>query len=396
MSQHRNITGNIHGLFSVACLTAVIACAISPARGLDWTTEIVDGASSTGMYSSLAVDSAGLPHVAYYDLTNTSLKYAVYNGTSWSVSTVDNSGYMGRYASLALDAAGNPHIAYCNEGSMSSPTSNPALRYAYHNGTSWVTHTVDTSTAFRIIGRYNSIAVDSTGRPHISYHDTYNMDLKYAHYDGSTWTNTLVDGASDDVGIYTSIALDSSDRPHISYAELASSGGELKYASFNGSSWSSQVLQSNVYADRGTSIALDDSNHPHISWGGQTTKGKGLQYTAYNGASWSTQLVDSGSYVGYYSSIALDPSDNPHISHLEQNYRVKYTAYDGSSWSTEVIEGATNGTTSLALDASGDVHISYQSTYLKYAHGTPEPATIALLLFGIPAFLWRRSRRSIR
>jgi hypothetical protein len=42
-------------------------------------------------------------------------------------------------------------------------------------------------------GKYNSLVLDSSGNPHISYHDESNSDLKYAHYNGSSWEIETVD-----------------------------------------------------------------------------------------------------------------------------------------------------------------------------------------------------------
>ena len=65
------------------------------------------------------------------------------------------------------------------------------------------------------VGSDNSLALDSMGRPHISYREFnylswYNDDLKYAYWDGSTWQIQTVEWIGD-VGHYTSLALDSSD-----------------------------------------------------------------------------------------------------------------------------------------------------------------------------------------
>ena len=88
----------------------------------------------------------------------------------------------------------------------------------------WIIQTVDSEG---VVGHYTSIALDSSGHPHISYQDYGNEDLKYARWDGKSWIIQTVDSEGD-VGESTSIALDSSDYPHISYGD--ETVRDLKYA----------------------------------------------------------------------------------------------------------------------------------------------------------------------
>ena len=86
--------------------------------------------------------------------------------------------------------------------------------------TSWTVQTVDDS--YRV-GKHTSIALDSSGYPHISYSKySDNRALKYARWDGSAWQIETVDGSSidNDAGCNNAIALDSNDRPHIAYGAI--------------------------------------------------------------------------------------------------------------------------------------------------------------------------------
>ena len=159
-----------------------------------WQIETVDGPDVVGIYTSLALDSSGYPHISYIDESNMNLKYAFWNGSSWEIETVDHfSGIvlLGSFTSLALDSSGNPHISYHYHWyyDLKYVPFDSNLRYAFWNGSSWEIETVDGPGD---VGRYSSLALDSSGYPHISYFDNTNYDLKYARQ-----TETGIGGGSD-------------------------------------------------------------------------------------------------------------------------------------------------------------------------------------------------------
>ena len=119
----------------------------------------------------------------------------------WQIETVDSAGDMGLFNSLALDSSGNPHISYFDY-------TKGVLKYALLNASSWEIETVD-STEFGQVGLYNSLALDSSGNPHVSYSYFWFSDLKYAFWNGSSWEIETVDSEGV-VGTHTSLALDSS------------------------------------------------------------------------------------------------------------------------------------------------------------------------------------------
>jgi MYXO-CTERM domain-containing protein len=66
-----------------------------------------------GLWSSLALDSAGNPRVAYYDASNAALKFAAFDGSTWVTHTVyeREGAEAGRYAKLVL-VGGKPVVAF--------------------------------------------------------------------------------------------------------------------------------------------------------------------------------------------------------------------------------------------------------------------------------------------
>jgi hypothetical protein len=140
----------------------------------------VDAAGSVGLYTSLAVDASGRLHVSYYDGTNADLKYATCAAdcaltANWQAATVDAAGNVGFYTSLAVDAGGRLHVSYYDgtNGELKYATCAAACELAAN----WQTVTVD---ADGLAGFFTSLAVDASGRLHVSYYDDFFGNLKYA------------------------------------------------------------------------------------------------------------------------------------------------------------------------------------------------------------------------
>jgi len=150
-----------------------------------WITEVLDSENRVGEYSSLAIDALDTLHVSYYDFgnedpnekSNKDLKYAHFDGNSWAIATIDSgkdgedSEGVGKYSSLALDSENIPHIAYAVYSQ-----SQPAVRYASFDS--------DSST-WQIVsllyspGEYPSLAFDSFDQPHISCYSEVDSELKH-------------------------------------------------------------------------------------------------------------------------------------------------------------------------------------------------------------------------
>jgi len=190
-----------------------------------WTTEVVDNVSAIVVgptTAAIAVDASSSVHIGYTDFPNRDLKYATNASGSWSTETVDSQSDVSTDVAIAVDAASNVHLSYYDEA-------NRDLKYATNASGIWATQTIDSQGE---VGTSTSITVDSAGKTHISYTDDTNHDLKYATNLSGSWNIYTIDSAARVGGTfisprgYTGIAVDSTGKVHISYQ----GNTELRYA----------------------------------------------------------------------------------------------------------------------------------------------------------------------
>lgn len=88
----------------------------SSTNGISWNVQKVDGPESVGEWSSLVVDAANQPHIAYFDASAADLKYANRYEGLWSPITVEWRGNVGRGLDMAVDAADRYHMSFFWDG----------------------------------------------------------------------------------------------------------------------------------------------------------------------------------------------------------------------------------------------------------------------------------------
>ena len=275
---------------------------------------------------------------------------------TWQPVAVDQTGTVGRYSSLAVDGTGQVHVSYFDD-------TNSELKYATCAASCTTAATWQTVTVDQGGGSYNSLAVDGTGGVHVSYRD--GTDLKYAScaancMTAASWATVVVDQGGD-LGAYTSLALDGSGRVHVSYSGCTVAAN-----------WTNVAVDQTGYAGAYSSLAVDGSGRLHVSYF-EETKGD-LRYATCaadctTAANWQTVAADETGDIGYSASLAVDGSGRLHVSYADfTNGDLKYATCAADctspgSWQTTALDHTGNlggeDYTSLAVDASGGVHVSY-------------------------------------
>lgn len=343
------------------------------------TVKSADGAQ-VGGFAALVIDQGGSLHAAYYDYTHAQLLYSFRgkNDKNWSTTTVDGKG-RGTYVSLAVDANGQPHMAY---NSMYED----GLHYATWDGHRWKRQLIDSEH----INYYTSIQLDKDGNPRISYYlyhapdKSYLLRLKFASFNGQYWTIQTLDKRMG-TGKFNSIAVDAEGHPHIAYSHV--SLGDLLYAAWDGSQWNFADVDSrrthNDYVGIGSSIALDSAGNAHIAYFDETQNL--VKYAWLEEGRWKNEVVEHLGSRGELDHVSLqvDHQNRPHLAFYDAGIgALKYAIKDDKGWHSEVVDkdGNVGKNPSLVLDAKDQPYIAYYALdegALRVAHLAT--ATVAAL-----------------
>lgn len=363
----------------------VLVLALTAGGGVAGTfvPDYVAGPSSQSspLYTDIAVDAAGAPHVAYtceYSGGNADLCYAYLDDGDWQrVST--HVGTSINQCAVALDGSGVPHFVVQSGNALGWLP----LLFTYNGGT-WSSEAPEAGVYDECSGGWPDIVIDSGDTPWISYYwkadDTSSEgDLRLAYKSGGTWYVETVDGGAADVGEYTSIALSALERPRISYYDRTN--GNLMYARRSGTGdWTLELVDD--LADVGTwsSIAVGPDGDIHICYRNEVTAA--LRYARRTDGVWTTEAIPDNHSTGDGLSIAVDAAGDPHISYYHIGLgRLRHIWKTGGVWNAEIVDdtGDRGLRSAIALAQDGTPHVSYvqepdqQIWYATYDPGVAVP-----------------------
>jgi hypothetical protein len=258
----------------------------------------------------------------------------------WESETVASTGDVGAGCCLAMDRWGQPHISYVD-------TTEGEVIYAHYTGSAWEFETVASGV---FVQGLTAIDLDAFDRPHIVFSDEDAGELTYAYRSGSSWVTEEITGGTS----YLYVSIHSwGAGPHVSYAKVGLMSN-LYYAYRDNGEWSTESIGSGGEFNR---IFLDNGQEPHIVFYGS---GK-IEHASREDAEWTVDDIAEG----IYCDATVGPDGKIHVSFTSLDnedlfYGVSAT---GETWDTEEVNAAQGkpATTGIALNAAGDVFISYYS-----------------------------------
>ncbi len=334
-----------------------------------WYTVVVadDPNAPVGEYLSMAMPPSGRAVMSYVDgaFGDLRLSRLLSLGGIWDLDTVDESGLADGHTSLAIESSGLPAVAWIRDMSEEGE-----VRFARAED-GWDSSMVAfTMPAPGPCG----LAYGPSGEMLLTYFDPNDSTLYRAYFSGESWWSSTI--ASPDANSPTptghhSAAFLPDGRPIVAYQTRPGLRGTstLHIAIFNGEWWERIPLDSGWETGFFPHLVLQDNGEPAVC---AVQSGVGLIYYWLDGFAWQSEVVDIDAAVAP-TSMAVFPGGGPAIAYQGSAEQLKFAWHDGLSWHTSIVDPGpgTGARVSLAIQpVSGVPMIVYYDSVemqLKYA-----------------------------
>ncbi len=335
-----------------------------------------ESGEDVGIWTSLAIDSAGNPAVAYYDRTNKALKLAHHDGKEWTVSVVEGKAgaEIGRYAKLlaqnggfviayqSIEAGGDNGAALAKVRVATSPSDKPgAVAWAFEDAV--VAKNTPCRAAFcasdsacvaatKLCAKKSDACMPACGSGNAC------VDDNGAAACAPIFDANKIDAYPDAIGDYIAIAPDPKGGIGIAYYDRPA--GDLMIATKASGAWTSVLVDGSDAAGNdtgdmgiGASLAIDASGTYHLTYVDGLTEA--VRYVAVTGGKVGTsEIVDDGlgvggqafedgqHLVGDDSHISVSPSGEVRVTYQDAtagtlHYAVGVVGADKHTWTVKII-----------------------------------------------------------
>lgn len=284
-----------------------------------------DSTGNVGEAISLALDASGNPVISYFDdLPNYDLKILHCGNATCtagnSIVSPDTIGTVGSVTSLAIDAAGNPVVAYFNltGGNLTGG----GLRLLHCGDPNCASgNTIEAPDPTAPYTYFISLRLDSAGYPVVSYSDT--LGLRVLHCGDAMCSSGSVI-AMPDPGLvlgawFSALMLDTIGNPVVSYYDMLNDDLKVLHCGDPNCSSGNTITLPDTAGDVGAflSLELDIVGNPVVSYFNYDNYELRLLHCGDPTCSSGNVIAVPDPDVGLETSLQLDSLGNPVVSYFD-------------------------------------------------------------------------------
>lgn len=275
-----------------------------------WVDTVLDSATATATYATLARDAQGALHAIY--ARGGLLRHATFQPGATTLTQLESAGASLGHCAAAFDAAGLLHVAHRRANSIWH--SSRATTGAWTHEEVWAAP----GTATQEVQK-SSLAIDAAGKLHIAFGFgsdrmvspvAYTSEnLRHATNESGSWVVTVVPPTTGPAGVQPSLVILPNGSLQIAHGAINASGssGALLLTTRSPSGvWSVQTVASGQLGDHAALIA-GNANRLHVVY--RAYASDEFYYQSYAGNAWSTPLLlNTGGQTGRWNDLTRKPS----------------------------------------------------------------------------------------
>ena len=322
-----------------------------------------------GFNQSLAIDTNGIPYVAYVDLArNYKISVIAYINNTWD--TVGNTAISLNQAwnnvKIKINPVTNqPYVLFTDDGL------NDNACLLYFNGSIWDTVGTYPFTTSGAIDDYD-LTFSQNGIPYVSFREGNNNNgITVMKYDNNTWSvvgNTAFAtmSISNNNAAYNDIEISPSGLPYVAFVDNTYNSDRTSVMYFDGNSWQyfGDSLFSSYSSPAFVDMEFDNTGNVYVAFKDNWT----TLVRKWSGTQWDTVGVPFPSTENcYYLDLEINSSNEIWLAYTRDNgyspKPLRVQKFDGSNWGYVGTTNVSPGTayfTNLEFDKYNLPYVAFQ------------------------------------
>lgn len=340
------------GLLCLFCVAGLIL----PGYSLGFNVEQITFNSTQDWSSVLTIDDSNNIHIMYRHIDesggDSEIYYISNTSGNWNYERVTDNTATDYPATIAVSSAGGPHVGYTGNNETQ-------VYYGRKIGGNWVIEPVTSNSNYKTGG---AIALGPDSTPNIAYFELNPIARIYcATLVSGTWQIDAIPNSDSASPYCPSLAMDSNDKVHLVFGQRLSGNPDIYYATNKNGTWQTANITDDAAIDHKASLTLDINDFVHVVF----AKDDEIYYGNNSTGQFEFEQVTSNAVVDRTPSVCIDVNGHAHIICHEAPAvgDINYYSNTPGYWRQVPVYNQPNNKTlgmrNIVVDSNGYVRVTF-------------------------------------